>query len=169
MQLNPQILKLIKDLKLTEQEVVYFCLIFWFKKHYSKAEELLFVETANGNKVINLENEETYRINFLKLEEGELVLKYPLFVKEKTGAFKEFTTRLAETKLLGSRGHVNNNQDYTVYSINKETEEAFDSLPPVNIDTAVQVVLNYYESSKPAQKLSNYLKGSFIVDYQNYD
>lgn len=167
--LNPEIFKVIKENHLDEQESVFFCLMWWFKKHYPKAETLLFTETRNGIKIINLEHEEKYRINFLRLEENELVLRYPLFIKEQVNSFDIFVKKIAETRLVTSRGHVNNPQDYPVYDVSKDTRDAFNQLPELDLDKAVEVVIRYYETTKPAQKFSNYLSKGFIVDYNQYE
>lgn len=169
MTINPQIFSKIKELKLPEQDSIYFCLMWWFKSLYPKADQLLFTETGNGQKVINLENEELYRTTFLRLEEGELGLRYPLFTKEKSNSFEEFTKKIAQTRLINSLGHVNNPQDYAVYDISKESREVFDQLPQLDLDKACQVVIKYYESAKPAQKFSNYLSKGFIVDYNQHE
>ena len=167
MQVNPQLLKIIKENKLPEIECIYFCWVFTLKKYYPKADSLLFVELETGP-VINLENEEIYRTHFLKLEENELVLKYPVLIKENQG-FEELCKKIAETRLINSKGHCNNQQDYPVYDVSKETREAFNELPVVDLDKAKEVIIRYYESTKPAQKFSNYLRKGFIVDYQNFD
>jgi len=166
--LNPQILKIIKDNKLPETEAIFFCLTWWFKKFYPKAEDLLFLNLGD-KKVINLENEELYRVNFLKSEEGELVLKYPLFIKEQVNSFDSFVKKIAETRLINSKGHVNNPQDYPVYDVSKDTREAFNQLPELDLDKACEVVIRYYETTKPAQKFSNYLSKGFIIDYQQHE
>lgn len=166
--LNPQIIKIIKDNGLPETEAIFFCLTWWFKKYYPKAEDLLFLNLGD-KKVINLENEELYRVNFLKLEEGELVLKYPLFIKEQVNSFDLFVKKIAETRLINSKGHVNCAQDYPVYDVSKDTREAFNQLPELDLDKAVEVVIRYYETTKPAQKFSNYLSKGFIVDYNQYE
>ena len=168
MKINPEIFKIIKQHGLPELECVWFCTAFHLKRYYNKAEDLLFVNLTTGP-VINLDNEEIYRTHFLKLEEGELVLKYPLFVKDKVNSFEEFTKLIAETRLISSKGHVNSPQDYPVYDISKETKEAFNELPELDLEKAKEVVIRYYETTKPAQKLSNYLRKGFIVDYQNFD
>lgn len=168
MQLNPQILKKIKEQGLPETEVMFFCLTWWFKKVYPKAEDILFLNLGD-KKLINLENEEIYRINFLKSEDGELVLKYPLFIKEQVNSFDTFVKKIAETRLINSRGHCNLPQDYPVYDVSKDTREAFNQLPELDLDKAVEVVIRYYETTKPAQKFSNYLSKGFIVDYNQFE
>lgn len=165
---NPQILQLIKELKLPKQESQLFCLLWWAKKYMPGIEDCIFM-TINDKKLIALENEEIYRINFLKLEEGELVLKYPLFIKEQVNSFDTFVKKIADTRLLNSRGHVNNPQDYPVYDVSKDTREAFNQLPELDLDKACEVVIRYYETTKPAQKFSNYLGKGFIVDYNQYE
>lgn len=166
MQINSQIIKIIKENNLNETESMFFCLAWNFKKYYPKAEDILFVTLGDGSKLINLEQEENYRINFLKLEDGELVLKYPLFVKEQVNSFDLFVKKIADTRLINSKGHVNLPQDYPVYDVSKETREAFNQLPELDLDKGVEVVIRYYETTKPAQKFSNYLSKGFIVDYQ---
>ena len=168
MVLNPQILKIIKENKLPETEVMFFCLTWWFKKVYPKAEDILFLNLGD-KKIINLENEEIYRVNFLKNENGELVLKYPLFIKEQVNSFDLFVKKIADTRLIRSTGHVNNPQDYPVYDVSKDTREVFNQLPELDLDKAVEVVIRYYETTKPAQKFSNYLSKGFIVDYNQYE
>jgi len=166
--INPEIFKIIKEHRLNESEVIYFCMVFHLKKIYPKAEDLLFINLTTGP-VINLDNEEIYRTHFLRLEEGELVLKYPFIVKDKVNSFETFTKLVAETRLISSKGHVNNPQDYPVYDVSKETREAFNELPQLDLEKAKDVLIRYYETTKPAQKFSNYLKKGFIVDYQNFD
>lgn len=168
MKINPQILQVIRENKLNELESIFFCLVFHFKRYYNKAEDLLFINLVTGP-VINLENEEVYRTHFIKLEEGELVLKYPLFIKESVNSFDTFVKKIAETRLINSRGHCNNPQDYPVYDVSKETREAFNQLPELDLDKACEVVIRYYETTKPAQKFSNYLSKGFIVDYNQYE
>lgn len=169
MKLNPKIAEVIRDNKLNEADSYFFCLIFEFQKVYPKASDLLFTNLPSGKSVIDLEREEDYRVNFLKLEEGQWVLKYPLFVKEQVNSFDTFVKKIAETRLIGSRGHVNNQQDYPVYDVAKETREAFNQLPQLDLDKACEVVIRYYETTKPAQKFSNYLSKGFIVDYNQYE
>ena len=167
--LNPKIKEIIQQFNLDEKDSYFFCLMFWFKKYYPKADELLFT-TLKEKIVINLDNEEDYRTNFLKLEDGEWVLKYPLFVKDQVNSFDSFVKKIAETRLIGSRGHVNNQQEYAVYDVSKETREAFNQTPGLlDLDKAVEVVIKYYETTKPAQKFSNYLSRGFIVDYNQYE
>ena len=166
MQINSQIIKIIKENNLNETESIFFCLAWNFKKYYPKAEDILFITLGDGSKLINLEQEENYRINFLKLEDGELVLKYPLFVKDQVNSFDLFVKKIADTRLINSKGHVNNPQDYPVYDVSKETREAFNQLPELDLDKGVEVVIRYYETTKPAQKFSNYLSKGFIVDYK---
>lgn len=166
--LNPKIKEIIQQFNLDEKDSYFFCLMFWFKKYYPKADELLFT-TLKEKTVINLDNEEDYRINFLKLEDGQWTLKYPLFIKESENDFTLFTKKIADTRLINSKGHVNNPQDYPVYDVSKDTRIAFNLLPELDLDKAVEVVIRYYETTKPAQKFSNYLSKGFIVDYNQYE
>jgi hypothetical protein len=168
MLLNPKILEVIKANGLNERDSILFCTLWWFKKYYPNADSLLFQTLKDGKKVINLDNEEDYRINFLKLEEGQLVLKYPLFVKEAGNNFDEFAKKLAATQVINSNGHINNRQDYQVYSLDKETREAFSKLPELDLDKVVKVVIKHYETTKPAKKLSKYLEGGLMADYPNF-
>lgn len=167
--LNPKILQVIRENNLNEKEAVLFCNLWWFKKYYPEAEQILFTTLGDGSKVINLDNEEDYRINFLKLEDGQLVCKYPLFIKEGINSFDTFVKKIADIRLINSKGHVNNPQDYPVYDVSKSTREAFNELPELDLDRAVEVVVRYYETTKPAQKFSNYLSKGFIVDYNQYE
>lgn len=167
--LNPKIKEIIKNNNLNELESMLFLNLWWFKKYYPKADQMLFITLASGQKIINLDNEENYRVNFLKLEDGQLTLKYPLFVKDKSETFDLFVKKIAETRLINSKGHVNNPQDYPVYDISKDTRTAFEELPDLDFDKACEVVIRYYETTKPAQKFSNYLSKGFIVDYQQFE
>lgn len=168
MQINPEILRIIREYKLPEKECILFCWLFMLKKYYPKAEELIFINLSDGP-VINLDNEEIYRTHFLKLEEGELILKYPFLIKDKVNSFEDFVKKIADTRMINSRGSVNNQQDYPVYDVSKDTREAFNQLPELDLDKATEVVIKYYETTKPAQKFSNYLSKGFIVDYNQYE
>ena len=97
--INPKILQLINQHNLDEDEAMLFCNLWWFRKYYTKAENLLFITLKDVSKVINLDNEEKYRVIFLKLEDGELVLKYPFFVKEQSNSFDLFVKKIADTRL----------------------------------------------------------------------
>jgi len=180
--LNPKIKEIIQQFNLDEKDSYFFCLMFWFKKYYPKADELLFT-TLKEKTVINLDNEEDYRINFLKLEEGQWTLKYPLFIKEKIedGKYELFCKYIASTQLINGLGHVNKSQDYSVYSENKikvydVTREVRDIFNEINTSIkdfdpikAAQVVIKYYENTKPAVNIGRYLQESFTIDYKSFD
>lgn len=182
MNINPQILKIIKDNRLPETEAMFFCLTWWFKKFYPKAEDILFLRLGD-KKVINLENEELYRVNFLKSEEGELVLKYPLFIKEQVNdrKYEIFCKHISESRLLNNLGHVNRPQDYPVYSekkikvydVTREVRDIFNEVASTIKDfdpiKAAEVVIKHYENTKPAANIGRYLQEGFSVDYSQYD
>ncbi len=161
MKLNEDLKKVFKDLRIPEQSGYAFCLLYHFGTQISGLKTFII-----DKDIISLENEEKYRIGLLKLDEdGNLVLKYELFEEEGNGTYKEFCRKLAETRVINSRGHLNNSQDYTVYSVSKDVEMIWQTLGDLDLDVAVKTVVNYYENTKPALKIENYLAKSFMTDY----
>lgn len=170
MTINPKIFKIINDLGLDERESILFCTFWWLKSFYPQAEECLLIPLMDGSRLINLDREEDYRINFLQHDEdsGKLELRYPLFIEDKNSTFQQFIERVAETRMINSLGHVNNPQDYSVFSVNKEAREAFSLLPDFNLEKGVKVLINHYLTTKPAKALPKYLRDNFMVDYKQW-
>lgn len=169
MVINPKIFEIIKEFNLNERDSILFCNLWWLNQFYPSASEILFTK-VNGKDIINLDKEEDYRINFLKLDEetNELKLRYPFFVKEKNSNFELFCQKLADTRQFNSKGHINNPQDYSVYDVNQELRDAFDLLKEFDLDKGVLVILDHYSSVKPASKLSKYLRNNFLQDYKSW-
>lgn len=167
MTINPRVYQIIEENQLDERNAMFFCLMWWFKSHYPKADELLFTRLADGQKVINLNHEEDYRVNFLQHNDvGALSLRFPLFLEDKNSTFDKFIEALMQTGEVNSSGHINNPQDYPVISKGAEVRVEFEKLPPIDINKGVRVLLNHYLSTKPAKKLQNYLKDNFMLDYE---
>lgn len=99
--------------------------------------------------------------------DGDYELIQSVIEKESNGLFFELKTRMKESRIFDSKGHVNNPQDYEVISFTKEVQDEFDSLKVQDVDKCFEVIRDYYKSTKPAKKLVNYLKSGFMLDYEN--
>jgi len=162
MKLNKELKRVFENLKIPEHNGYAFCLLWYYSNEVSGLKHFIIDQG-----IIDLENEEKYRIGLLKLnEDGNLELKYELFEKINNDSYKLFCTKLADTKVINSLGHLNNRQDYSVYSVSKSVEFVWQTLGELDINVAVATVVKYYETAKPAKKIENYLTTGFTTDYQ---
>ncbi len=153
---NPDLLTHIKRMGLSEQEGLAFCILFENGlEDFLRVRGLLDVEKCEG----------LIRLN----DDGDYVLRFPLYAvrKEMRTKFRELLDLIQKDYNLDSKGHLNNPQDYSV--INDEIVEGVeDKLEHLDIEKVHNVVVEYYRTTKPAKKLTNYILTALSLDYAKY-
>jgi hypothetical protein len=168
MVINPKVLAIIEENKLNHAEVYLFFMIFSFVKYDERILEILSTPLKDGRYVLNLDNEEKYRILFMKGTGDSLEFKYPLLIdpKQVYNSYEEFCKKLDATKSFGTNGHLNNMVPYRVYSKNAELKESVEKLQKVDLDKAVEVILNYYLRTPQPPGLAKFLRENFMTEYE---
>lgn len=166
--INPEVQRLITEHNLNPQEVYLFFLIYSFVKYDPRIVNVITTPLKDGKYVLNLDNEEKYRVLFLKASDTNgLSFKHPLLIEEgESASYKQFCQKLDATKVFGTNGHLNNQVPYRVYAKNAELKSAVEKLPAIDIDKAITVVINYYLRTPQPPGLVRFLNESFMIEYE---
>lgn len=109
-------------------------------------------------------------VEFVDIVEDSYVLKVNLFEEiVSTGSYKKLCALIRSENCMNNMGHLNNPQDYEVYSGSRDklSETVFDSLNIEDLDKAKEVIIEYYSKAKPALKLVNFLNKGFLANYES--
>lgn len=178
MKINPEFIDLLKEAGLgntarqIDKGIHFGFLISMLQERPSMKEYMLDGEKS----VFPYEEFQVYQINFCKTNADslQLELKVPLFeVGISQDEFGRFLELLLQYHVTG-KGHQNNMLEFSIFEkdsrIDKEAlQKAKQAIKDFDLNKCVIVVSNYYETTKFATKLANYLGGSsFIQDYKSY-
>lgn len=173
MYINDELLELIDNNDLDRSEALLFAFAVTYDSQFNTLNSLI----SSG--IITSETEPKYRINLCthNIESGSIQLKVPLFVhNNKNDSFIEFIKQLGQNHMT-SKGHKNNQKNYTIVTNDAETKSAFDNVIAaiknndgnVDKDKLIKVVTKYYEETELPLKLEKYLRTALFTDYITSD
>lgn len=171
--INDELLKLIDNNNLDRSEALLFAFAVTYDKEFNTLNSLI----SSG--IITSETEPKYRINLCNhdIEQGSIQLRVPMFVhNNKNDSFIEFIKELGKNHMT-SKGHKNNQKNYTIVTNDAETKSAYDSVisaiknndGSVDKDKLIKVVTKYYEETELPLKLEKYLRTALFTDYITSD
>lgn len=170
MKFNPEIYEIIKDIN--SRDISYYVryeevLTVLFQVNYCKEVPDLMNLVKQDTKLWDV-----LCMKFLDydLSSDRYVLKVDLFEEPKLeGSYKNLCDIIKSKNCMSNRGHLNNPQDYEVYlgTRDRGSQVLFDSFIIDDLDKAADVIIEYYQTAKPAKKLSGFLAGGFLVNYES--
>lgn len=173
MKINPAIRQKVEEInernldRYLEYPSIVHCLLLWeFGTQVPELRERILSEG-----VVKVEDWDFLSVEFLTIDTvtGETVLKIPLFdVPRKEGSYIALCKLIERAHCMDNRGHLNNPQDYEVFlgAKDRESQDLFDRLCIEDLEKARDVIIEFYQHTKPAKKLSNFLRGGFMVNYE---
>lgn len=162
-----------------EARGIHFGFLITYKEDYPALKDYLL---NDDRRIFPYEEFQVYQINLCKTnaETLKIELKIPLFGGDISGEFEQFLSLLSNYNIT-SKGHLNNQLDFSIFSgLSSDDKKALSeakininsynkSNPSFDLNRAVIVTANYYETTKYATKLASYLGGTgFIQDYKLY-
>lgn len=171
MRINNEILQIAKRSEIPVEKILKVA----FALHVAREVPSMLREYLNSSEITDAEVEHIYRINLFEYDGMSYSLKIPLFVTEGEVAnkFDEFWQKLVGKNNqygLNSRGHIGNQKSYAPLSKTDTVQEAFYSfVADKDMDRACEVIASYYREIEACKKLDNYLKETFLTDYEVYE
>jgi len=162
MNINSNYLQLLRDNEIDEAKGLFFGFLITHRKDFHSLQSYIL-----DDHVLPYEEFMVLQINLCKVnEKGERELKVPFYSHQSYGEFDLFKSKLAE-KYIGGKGHLNNKLEFIIFGPDDEKSYDFvkSKIENFDIDKLVEVVSQYYETTRFASKLSKYLKESAIQDY----
>lgn len=173
LRVNPEFKKYLREHGIPLQEGVGFAILFYYRNQVDELENYLI----NKN-LIDLEK----CTLLLDRDEvtGDLKLRIPVFAlsekeekvleRKRNSTFAQYYNGLVKSGLINEMGHLNNPQDYAVINNPKDCEDFYNELniTAEQVKDAIKATIAYYRNSKPALKLSNYIKNSLAIAVKTY-
>lgn len=146
--INKDLVDLIKSQNLDLQEALFFSFAIEYQ-------EFGLLDTVINSDIINPDTEPLYRINLCNhdIEKGQYKLKIPLFKSSnENDGFLKFLMHLS-ARDIGTRGHVNNQANYAIFTNDEDTKENYYRL----VDS-IKSFAGEFDALKLADRTAEYYK-----------
>lgn len=161
MQLNPELLEVIRKDGLDETEALLYCFAIEYKLDVIRLTDTF----------VNQDNEMFYRINLTDRDiiTNTMKLKIPLFSSSFGDKFGELIQAL-KSRGFTSNGHPNNQIKYAVINTSGEAKTAFQSFytEDIDFDRLVNCIAGYYERTEMPVKLDKFFNQLVTMEYDSY-